>query len=88
MTTPAHLALLAPRPCPACALPAPLVERGFETCLGSLGPHDPNCVEGLFVCPAGHRFTAATQYVCACGWSGVKVCTISRHDELRLVVET
>lgn len=76
---------LATRPCPTCSSDAPMVERGFETCVGFLGPHDGNCVEGIFECPSGHRFAAATQYVCACGWSGVRVCTISRHDKRRLL---
>ena len=71
---------LAPRPCPACEAPARMIRESWSTCVGSLGPHDPNCVEGAFTCPAGHRFYATTQYVCACGWSGVKDCKISGHD--------
>jgi len=65
-----------------------MVEEGFKTCLGSivLGGefnHDINCVEGVFECAAGHRFAAATQYQCTCGWSGVKACTTSGHDKRR-----
>jgi hypothetical protein len=79
-----HVVSLAPRPCPTCDRPAPMTVRGEETCVGTLGPHDPNCVSGLFECENGHRFTATTQHVCSCGWSGVKVCTISHHDERHL----
>lgn len=77
-----HDLTLAPRPCPICETDGEVIERGFETTMGGLGPHDSNCVEGKFLCDQGHYFYAATQYVCSCGWSGVKDCRIGGHDRL------
>jgi hypothetical protein len=71
--------------CPSCGVDAELVERGEETCLGSLGYHDPNCVSGIFECPAGHRFVGTTQYRCSCGWTNVQECRISNHHLTRML---
>lgn len=80
-----HALTLAKVACPSCGEPAPMTSEGFRTCVGWCGEHDRNCVEGIFTCPRGHHFAATTQYECSCGWSGVKRCTISGHDQVRLL---
>lgn len=74
---PEHKLSLAPKTCIEnnCGEDAPIVRAGFTTLVGFLGPHDGNCVEGVFECSNGHRFLHVTQYICICGWSGVRDCT-------------
>ena len=78
-----HILTLAPRPCPheGCELGGTMEPNAeyATTCVGYSEPHDGNCISTTFRCPDGHRFYATSNYVCSCGWSGVKECRISGH---------
>ena len=63
--------------CPTCGETA-ILDKGVTTTLMGSMPfvgkdkkvhdHNPNRIQGTFVCPNQHEFQATTGYQCSCGW--------------------